>query len=68
MDPEKYLSSFQELVQEILPNPPTDLSTYGEGGIKTLLQHYGSELSAESIVDVEFAIPPFISSDNFKSR
>ena len=28
-----------------------------------LLQHYGRELPAESTVGVEFAMPPFISSD-----
>ena len=44
--------------------PTTNRScTYCEESIKILLQHYGGELPAESIVGVEFAVPLFISSD-----
>ena len=37
---------------------------YDDESIKTLLQHYGKELSAESVVGNEFVVPALISSDS----
>lgn len=42
---------------------PTDFSSYGDDSIKTLLEHYGAELPAESIIGEEFLMPALIASD-----
>ena len=46
-----------------MPKPPKDCSTYDDENIKTLLQHYGRELPAESVVGDEFVMPAFVRSD-----
>ena len=46
-----------------MPKAPNDCSTYGDKSIKTLLQHYGRELPAQSVVGDEFVMPAFVNSD-----
>ena len=50
------------LIQK-MPISPTDCSAYGDKSIKTLLQHYGKELPAESVVGDEFEMPALVSPD-----
>ena len=46
-----------------MPKPPNDCSTYGNESIKTLFQHYGRELPAESVLGEKFAMPAFVNPD-----
>ena len=55
------VSSFTIFDPKKIPNPLQD--TYGDEKIKTLVQHYGKELSAESIIGDKFVRPAFVSSD-----
>ena len=48
------VSSFSVLDPKKLPN---DYSTYVDESIKTLLQHYGRELPAESVLGEKFVMP-----------
>ena len=56
------VSSFSIFDPKKIPNPPIDHSTYGEESIEPS-PSTGRELPAELVVSVEFAKPPFISSN-----
>jgi hypothetical protein len=57
------VSSFSIFDPKKMPKPPKDCSTYGNESIQTLLQHYGRELPAESVLGDEFVMPAFVRPD-----
>ena len=57
------ISSFSVFDPKKMPKPPNDCSTYGDESIKTLLQHYGRELPAESVLGQKFVMPALVNPD-----
>ena len=57
------VSSFSVFDPKKLPKPPNDCSTYGDESIKTLLERYGRELPAESVLGEKYVMPAFVKPD-----